>query len=132
MPSSLLGAHVVKAVGVVDVLEDLKEKAEEQLAEAQDVAEHRTSATISAGLELEAQVAALTEALTAAKIDAEDAEQKHRSTISELVQVEEQLETYKLTLRDAEGALEECVKDREAEKERERALQEEAQEWKRR
>ena len=104
---------------------------QEQLAEAQDVAEHRTSATISAGLELEAQVAALTEALTAAKIDAEDAEQKHRSTISELVQVEEQLETYKLTLRDAEGALEECVKDREAEKERERALQEEAQEWKR-
>ena len=57
-------------------------------------------------------------------------EQKHTSTISELVQVEEQLETYKLTLRDAEGALEECVKDREAEKERERALQEEAQEWK--
>ena len=104
---------------------------QEQLAEAQDVAEHRTSVTISAGLELEAQVAALTEALTAAKIDAEDAEQKHRSTISELVQVEEQLETYKLTLRDAEGALEECVKDREAEKERERALQEEAQEWKR-
>jgi len=66
---------------------------------------------------LQQDLAARTIELAAAEANMEAQKMKHRATISELVQVEEQLDTYKITLLDAERALEACVKERAEERE---------------
>ena len=57
----------------------------------------------------------------------QNAKANHRITINELVLVEEQLGMYKETLRDAEVALEACVKDHDEEREKESVMEEERQ-----
>ena len=66
---------------------------------------------------LRQDLAARTIELAAAEANMEAQRTKHRATISELVQVEEQLDAYKITLLDAERALEACVKERAEERE---------------
>jgi hypothetical protein len=68
-------------------------------------------------------------------MERENLEKELRVTVGEVVSAEEQLkacknelETYKKTLREAEIALEACIKDREEEKERERAREASAKE----
>jgi len=69
----------------------------------------------------DSEIAAFKELLATAEGEVERQKANHRATISELVHVEERLEKYKVTLQDAEVALEALVVEREDEKSKDKA-----------